>query len=73
MDAGDEQTPDAGSDVIPYQKPDPKHIPDAMPHICGVATCYAFSDNRDMGFCDPCQDAGTLCWMHGENGVCEFR
>lgn len=70
-DASDAQSLDAGSEVSP--KPQPKHIPDAMPSICSVAVCYAFSDGRDLGHCDPCQDAGTLCYLYGEDGVCEFR
>jgi len=71
VDAGAQSSDAAGSDV--YAKPEPKHLPDAMPHICNVATCYSLKSGHDLGHCDPCQDAGTLCWLFGENGVCEFR
>lgn len=70
-DAGVSSLDAAGSDV--YAKPEPQHVPDAMPPICHVGACHAFSDGRVLGPCDPCGDAGELCKIDGEYGVCEFH
>lgn len=71
MDSDSGVVMDAGADVV-YQKPEEKHFPDVMPPICHVAACRAWTDDRILGVCDPCEDAGELCKFGGEYGTCRF-